>query len=58
VYGYVLETLGKYNSAIQHIRKHPHQPDMTFLYVRIGQISPKASATLIVRWNISIEQQD
>jgi tetratricopeptide (TPR) repeat protein len=38
VYGYVLETLGKYNSAIQQYQEAVRiNPNMTFLYVRIGQ---------------------
>ncbi|HSO26812.1 MAG TPA: tetratricopeptide repeat protein, partial [Anaerolineales bacterium] len=38
VYGYVLETLGQYNSAIQQYQKAAEiAPNMTFLYVRIGQ---------------------
>jgi tetratricopeptide (TPR) repeat protein len=38
VYGYVLETLGKYNSAIQQYQEATRiNPNMTFLYVRIGQ---------------------
>ena len=38
VYGYVLETLGKYNSAIQQYQEAARiNPNMTFLYVRIGQ---------------------
>lgn len=38
VYGYVLETLGQYNSAIQQYQKAAEiTPNMTFLYVRIGQ---------------------
>jgi len=38
VYAYVLETLGKYNSAIQQYQEAARiAPNMTFLYVRIGQ---------------------
>lgn len=38
VYGYVLETLGKYNSAIQQYQEAARiNPNMTFLYIRIGQ---------------------
>lgn len=38
VYGYVLETLGKYNSAIQQYQEAIRiNPNMTFIYVRIGQ---------------------
>jgi tetratricopeptide (TPR) repeat protein len=38
VYGYVLETLGKYNSAIQQYQEAVRiSPNMTFLYIRIGQ---------------------
>jgi len=38
VYGYVLETLGKYNSAIQQYEAATQiNPNMTFLYLRIGQ---------------------
>ncbi len=38
VYAYVLETLGKYNSAIQQYQEAVRiTPNMTFLYVRIGQ---------------------
>ena len=38
VYAYVLETLGKYNSAIQQYQEAARiTPNMTFLYVRIGQ---------------------
>jgi tetratricopeptide (TPR) repeat protein len=38
VYGYVLETLGKYNSAIQQYQEAARiNPNMTSLYVRIGQ---------------------
>lgn len=38
VYGYVLETLGQYNSAIQQYQEAVRiNPNMTFLYVRIGQ---------------------
>jgi tetratricopeptide (TPR) repeat protein len=38
VYGYVLETLGKYNSAIQQYQEAVRiNPNMTSLYVRIGQ---------------------
>ena len=38
VYGYVLETLGKYNSAIQQYQEAARiNPNMTFLYMRIGQ---------------------
>ncbi|MBN2550952.1 MAG: tetratricopeptide repeat protein [Anaerolineales bacterium] len=38
VYGYVLETLGKYNSAIQQYQEAVRiNPNMTFIYVRIGQ---------------------
>lgn len=38
VYAYVLETLGKYNSAIQQYQKAVEiNPNMTFLYIRIGQ---------------------
>jgi tetratricopeptide (TPR) repeat protein len=38
VYGYVLETLGKYNSAIQQYQEAVRiNPNMTFLYIRIGQ---------------------
>jgi tetratricopeptide (TPR) repeat protein len=38
VYGYVLETLGQYNSAIQQYQEATRiNPNMTFLYVRIGQ---------------------
>jgi len=37
VYGYVLETLAKYNSAIeQYQRAAEITPNLTFLYVRIG----------------------
>lgn len=37
-YGYVLETLGKYNSAIQQYQEAARiNPNMTFLYLRIGQ---------------------
>jgi tetratricopeptide (TPR) repeat protein len=38
VYGYVLETLGKYNSAIQQYQAAVEiNPNMTYLYIRIGQ---------------------
>jgi tetratricopeptide (TPR) repeat protein len=38
VYAYILETLGKYNSAIQQYQKAAEiSPNMTFLYIRIGQ---------------------
>jgi tetratricopeptide (TPR) repeat protein len=38
VYGYVLETLGQYNSAIQQYQEAADiTPNMTFLYIRIGQ---------------------
>ncbi|HSQ26362.1 MAG TPA: tetratricopeptide repeat protein [Anaerolineales bacterium] len=38
VYGYVLETLGKYNSAIQQYQEAAKiNPNMTYLYIRIGQ---------------------
>lgn len=38
VYGYVLETLGKYNSAIQQYQEAVKiNPNMTYLYIRIGQ---------------------
>lgn len=38
VYGYVLETLGKYNSAIQQYQEAVRiSPNMTFLYIRIGR---------------------
>jgi len=38
VYGYVLETLGKYNAAIQQYQEAVRiNPNMTFLYIRIGQ---------------------
>jgi tetratricopeptide (TPR) repeat protein len=38
VYGYVLETLAQYNSAIQQYQKAADlAPNMTFLYIRIGQ---------------------
>lgn len=38
VYGYVLETLGQYNSAIQQYQLAADiNPNMTFLYIRIGQ---------------------
>lgn len=38
VYGYVLETLGQYNSAIQQYQEAAEiTPNMTFLYIRIGQ---------------------
>jgi len=38
VYGYVLETLGQYNSAIQQYQEATRiNQNMTFLYVRIGQ---------------------
>ncbi len=38
VYAYVLETLGKYNSAIQQYQEAAEiSPNMTFLYIRIGQ---------------------
>jgi tetratricopeptide (TPR) repeat protein len=38
VYGYVLETLGQYNSAIQEYQAAADiAPNMTFLYIRIGQ---------------------
>ncbi len=38
VYAYVLETLGKYNSAIQQYQEAVRiSPNLTFLYVRIGQ---------------------
>ena len=38
VYGYVLETLGQYNSAIQQYQEAARiSPNLTFLYVRIGQ---------------------
>ncbi len=38
VYGYVLENLGQYNSAIQQYRKAAEiTPNLTFLYIRIGQ---------------------
>jgi tetratricopeptide (TPR) repeat protein len=38
VYGYVLETLGQYNSAIQQYQRAAEiTPNMTFLYVRIGR---------------------
>jgi tetratricopeptide (TPR) repeat protein len=38
VYGYVLETLGKYNSAIQQYQEATRiTPNMAFLYLRIGQ---------------------
>jgi len=37
VYAYVLETLGKYNSAIQQYQEASRiSPNLTFLYVRIG----------------------
>ena len=51
VYGYVLETLGKYNSAIQQYQEAVRiNPNMTFLYVRIGQNFRKASATRTGLW--------
>lgn len=38
VYGYVLETLAQYNSAIQQYQEAVKiSPNMTFLYIRIGQ---------------------
>jgi tetratricopeptide (TPR) repeat protein len=38
VYGYVLETLAQYNSAIQQYQEAARiTPNLTFLYVRIGQ---------------------
>ena len=38
VYGYVLETLGQYNSAIQQYQEAARiNPNLTFLYIRIGQ---------------------
>jgi len=38
VYGYVLETLAQYNSAIQQYQEAARiAPNMTFLYIRIGQ---------------------
>lgn len=38
VYGYVLETLGKYNSAIQQYQAATEiSPNMTYLYIKIGQ---------------------
>lgn len=38
VYGYVLETLAQYNSAIQQYQEAARiTPNMTFLYIRIGQ---------------------
>lgn len=38
VYAYVLESLGKYNSAIQQYQQAAEiSPNMTFLYIRIGQ---------------------
>jgi tetratricopeptide (TPR) repeat protein len=38
VFGYVLETLGQYNSAIQQYQMAAEiTPNLTFLYVRIGQ---------------------
>jgi tetratricopeptide (TPR) repeat protein len=38
VFGYVLETLGKYNSAIQQYQEAARiNPNLTFLYIRIGQ---------------------
>ncbi len=38
VFGYVLETLGQYNSAIQQYQRAAEiTPNLTFLYVRIGQ---------------------
>ena len=38
VYGYVLETLAQYNSAIQQYQEAARiNPNMTFLYIRIGQ---------------------
>jgi len=38
VYGYVLETLAQYNSAIQQYQEAASiNPNMTFLYIRIGQ---------------------
>ena len=38
VYGYVLETLGNYNSAIQQYQEAARlNPNLTFLYLRIGQ---------------------
>jgi tetratricopeptide (TPR) repeat protein len=38
VYGYVLETLGKYNSAIQQYQEAARiTPNLTFIYIRIGQ---------------------
>ena len=38
VYGYVLENLGQYNSAIQQYLKAAEiSPNLTFLYIRIGQ---------------------
>jgi len=38
VYGYVLETLAQYNSAIQQYQEAAKiAPNMTFLYIRIGQ---------------------
>jgi tetratricopeptide (TPR) repeat protein len=38
VYGYVLETLGQYNSAIQQYQRAAEiTPNMTFLYIRIGR---------------------
>lgn len=37
VYAYVLETLGKYNSAIQQYQRAAEiSPNMTYLYIRIG----------------------
>ena len=42
VYGYVLETLGKYNSAIQQYQEAARiNPNLTFLYIRIGQQLPR-----------------
>lgn len=38
VYGYVLETLAQYNAAIQQYQEAAAiNPNMTFLYIRIGQ---------------------
>jgi tetratricopeptide (TPR) repeat protein len=38
VYAYVLETLGRYNSAIeQYLKAAEITPNLTFLYIRIGQ---------------------
>jgi tetratricopeptide (TPR) repeat protein len=38
VYGYVLETLAQYNSAIQQYQEAARiTPNLTFLYIRIGQ---------------------